>query len=516
MTLTRRSLAGPARCRAFGIGLALCGLLFAVAPGAFGLDKSIVLGSVDNWKSVARLEGATIEPNAAGNEVLALAADQYIPDAATDLLLHFNTAPPRDASGNYATASSTITVSRRWARIGSGAGVFQGQNPAIVLTPASPAALFAPGTEWKDFTIEFWMYTAALSEGETVLFWRGAIMQGGTVLSQDLRCDIEDGKLTWSFRNFFLPPGGGPFSLTLRESRDIIPREWHHYTLRFDGDTGMLELMVDGVPDSYAYANALGRENGAAYLPQTGGAGLSTLTVGDGFVGFLDELRISRTFIHTPSTSLYSPNPGTVVTSPIDLGYSDSPITSITTSQSTPGNTGVFYYYRVSNVKTDPEGLPGNWIQFAPGAPLAGAPKGRYVQFKIELLPGGTGGQTPTVSSLTLTYTPRLPPPAPAFLIATPGDGSVSLSWRAVISPDLAGYRIYYGTRPQQYFGTGSTAGDSPVDVGKLSKFTLDGLANGQLYYFAVVAYDGSTPPHLSAFSNEVAARPSAIAGAGP
>jgi hypothetical protein len=38
---------------------------------------------------------------------------------------------------------------------------------------------------------------------------------------------------------------------------------------------------------------------------------------------------------------------------------------------------------------------------------------------------------------------------------------------------------------------------------------TLSGLQNGRLYYFAVVAYDGTEPPHHSGFSREVSARPS-------
>ena len=516
MASTRHPRTASAPRRVVGTAAALCLLLLVALPEVFGLDKSITLGSVDNWKSIARLDGATIEPNTAGNEVLALAADQYLPDANTDLLLHFNSAPPVDAAGNYTTTSSTITVSHRWARIGSAAGVFQGERQAIVLTPSSPSALFAPGAQWGSFTIEFWMYTAALSEGETILLWRGALEQGSTILSQELRCYIQNGRLAWSFHNFFLSPGDGPFTLTLRESRDVVPREWRHYTLRFDSNTGMLELLVDGVPNAFAYANASGRENGSAYTPQIGSASLSRLTIGDGFVGFLDELRISRIFVQKPNTSLYRTTPGSAVTYPIDLGYTDSPVTLVTTSQVTPGNTGVFYYYRIANVQTSPDGLPGNWIQFMPGQTLPGSPKGKYIQFKIELLPGGSGEQTPTVSALTLTYLPRLPPPAPAFLTATPGDGSVTLSWRGVISPSLAGYRIYYGTRPEQYFGTGSAAGDSPIDVGNVTKFTLGGLTNGQLYFFAVVAYDSSTPPHLSAFSNQVAARPSVIAGAGP
>ncbi|HUZ17026.1 MAG TPA: LamG-like jellyroll fold domain-containing protein [Spirochaetia bacterium] len=495
---------------------ALAVLLFLSAPGAHGLDKTVVLGGAEQWNSIATADGAVVETDAAGNQVLALSADQYTPTNQTDLLLHFNNAPPTDASGNYRVVSSLISVSHRWARIGSGAGVFQGENPALVLTPASDGALFSPGARWQDFTIEFWMYAANLSDGQAILLWQGARQQGTELIPQQVECDIVGGKLSWSFRNFFVPPDGSRFTLSLNGSSDIVPREWHHYTLRFDSGTGMVEQLVDGSPDAIVYANDSGAENGTAFLPAAGTGSLSRIEIGAGFVGFLDELRVSTSFVENPNMHQYRLTAGSAITLPIDLGYTDSPLTSVTATAATPGNTGVFYYYRIANVLSSPDSLPGSWVQFAPGTPLIGSPRGRYVQFKFELLPDGTGNSTPQVSSLTFTYTPHLPPAPPAYLTAAPGNGSVTLSWRKVIGSDLKGYRIYYGGQPGNYFGSGSTAGSSPIDVGNVTTFKVDGLTNGQLYYFAVVAYDSSTPPHLSGFSNEVAARPSTIAGAGP
>jgi hypothetical protein len=84
-------------------------------------------------------------------------------------------------------------------------------------------------------------------------------------------------------------------------------------------------------------------------------------------------------------------------------------------------------------------------------------------------------------------------------LTVTPA-GTISLAWdppttNADGSPltDLAGYKIYYGTA----FGTY----DHSIDVGNVTTYTLTGLAQGQTYYIAVIAYDTSN--NQSGFSNE-------------
>ena len=87
----------------------------------------------------------------------------------------------------------------------------------------------------------------------------------------------------------------------------------------------------------------------------------------------------------------------------------------------------------------------------------------------------------------------------------------MTLSWRPVSELDVKGYMLYYGTSPHNYLGTGAAQGDSPVDAGAKTSIEIDGLTNGNLYYFSVVAYDDSEPPQKSDFSPEVSARPSRI-----
>src|SRR2546422_2307 len=70
----------------------------------------------------------------------------------------------------------------------------------------------------------------------------------------------------------------------------------------------------------------------------------------------------------------------------------------------------------------------------------------------------------------------------------------VTLAWDANTDPDLAGYKLYYGLSSGSY--------QSSVDVGNDTRYTLPGLLDGRIYYFAATAYNVSQ--NESGFSNEV------------
>jgi len=70
----------------------------------------------------------------------------------------------------------------------------------------------------------------------------------------------------------------------------------------------------------------------------------------------------------------------------------------------------------------------------------------------------------------------------------------VTLAWDANTEPDLAGYKLYYGNSSGSY--------QLSVDVGNQTSYTLSGLLDGRIYYFAATAYNLSVAE--SGFSNEV------------
>lgn len=80
-------------------------------------------------------------------------------------------------------------------------------------------------------------------------------------------------------------------------------------------------------------------------------------------------------------------------------------------------------------------------------------------------------------------------------------NGKATLSWNSNKEPDLAGYKIYYGTSPR----TGNCPlGGYPqkVDIGNKTSYTVEKLETGKDYYFSITSYDKSG--NESCFSSEV------------
>jgi hypothetical protein len=74
---------------------------------------------------------------------------------------------------------------------------------------------------------------------------------------------------------------------------------------------------------------------------------------------------------------------------------------------------------------------------------------------------------------------------------------SVTLAWDPVVNPNLAGYRIYYGTSTGMY----SQSYGQGLDAGNLSTYSVTGLSSGTRYYFVATAYDAKG--NESPYSNE-------------
>jgi hypothetical protein len=66
---------------------------------------------------------------------------------------------------------------------------------------------------------------------------------------------------------------------------------------------------------------------------------------------------------------------------------------------------------------------------------------------------------------------------------------SVNLEWDANTEPDIAGYRLHYGTTSRQYSRT--------QDVGKNTAASVENLVPGTRYFFAVTAYNESAMESL-------------------
>lgn len=101
--------------------------------------------------------------------------------------------------------------------------------------------------------------------------------------------------------------------------------------------------------------------------------------------------------------------------------------------------------------------------------------------------------------------TDTTPPAAPTGVVATAGQGSVTLNWAANTETDLGGYRVYRSTTD----GSGYTEVTTTAITG--TSFVNSGLTGGTTYYYVIRAQDTSL--NLSANSAQVSAVPTSPPG---
>jgi fibronectin type 3 domain-containing protein len=94
------------------------------------------------------------------------------------------------------------------------------------------------------------------------------------------------------------------------------------------------------------------------------------------------------------------------------------------------------------------------------------------------------------------------PGAAPGQLVATPGNGRVTLTWSPVAG--ATGYRIYRATN--------GVFGQTPLRSTSATSYTNTGLVNGATYSYKVAAYDATgTGPQSAAVSAVPLAPPRVI-----
>jgi hypothetical protein len=540
-------------------------LFLAVSGSLSALDRKIVsIGGSATWGE-AQYRGLAETGKIRPWPVLTLTSGDA--PASLDLALSFDEGKPElfiDRTGHYRVKSSggsaISTAGSPWARVGkesvlfsaSTVGLRAGQRalpaPAGPLTiePYRRDALFAPGRNMGDFTLEFWVYPLNMENGEQLLSWSAISAPKGFsppaggespaspgLISQRIQCGVAKNRFRWTFEDFFFAPGAGEsLDLTLTSQSPVVPKTWSHHLIRFNAGTGFLEYLVNGNSEDIVYASSSGREGGEVYSPLVGEGG--SFTLGRRFSGMMDEFRIHNSSQVEPGLRRYPASGGWVESRTMDLGNSSRILSLEASGGSTgPGNSGTRYEYGgkgdfrfaddsavqffLRAADNPYRWTDEDWRTVIPGADLQDTLKGRYVQVAAVLYPSGDGEASPYLEEIRLLYQPGHPPRPPSQVMAAPSDGTVTLNWRSSPDQDTAGYLVYYGTARGEYFGDGAALGASPLDAGKRNSLRIEGLRNGTVYYFAVAAYSLNSPPgsspgeperHVGEFSRELSARP--------
>lgn len=79
--------------------------------------------------------------------------------------------------------------------------------------------------------------------------------------------------------------------------------------------------------------------------------------------------------------------------------------------------------------------------------------------------------------------------------------GEANLSWNPNKEPDIAGYRIYYGTTTRKEACPPGGYGDK-IDAGNITSYKVEKLKKDTTYYFSITSYNKTGKE--SCFSDEV------------
>ncbi len=482
-------------------------LLIILPISLFSLTTDFFIGGESGWSKLEELDNIEMYSGKRGYSSLGIQSSVYKPDKSTDLLIHFDNSLIYDDSGNYMTESQIETTDVKKV-MGNGSGVFRGSETSVLLFPG-PESMFSKGQLLDSFSIEFWLNPSRFSEDSVLISYQGTLRdKDGELISQELVCSLKDRKLTWEFNNLFYMDEENTF-VRLTGITSIIPDIWHHHLLRFDSSTGLIEYLVDGVLEAVQYSSQSGDEDGSIRFPLISTSGNANFILGKNFTGYMDEIRVSKSFVQNPVLFRYQGSRGSAISQIIDLGRSDSVLEKIVVEHEIPEDSVILYHYNISDKLEDMFDKT-KWMAFSPTDRIFKDNRGKYLRIKLELHPDGEEMLTPVVSNIQIRYIENLPPLAPSFLHADGGDTSVALSWPCMSNPDIKGYLVYYGTKKGNYLGSAALEGPSPLLISDrdITSITVHGLTNGELYHFAIAAYDGAGIKYPGDFSKEITCRP--------
>lgn len=497
-------------------------LLFSVNILAFAENKTIILGGKSGWPKLSVERGVTTGAGRFGYTAYELSTNARKVTEYTDLLIDFDGKTPVDKTDNYVIKENNLLPTPK-AVMGRGAAVCTGHSKGLVLE-GKDGSLFGTEGLTGSFTIEFWLSPSIAENGEVVLSWRSSKNNSDKVIYQTISASFFNNRLEWKFTNVFSGYKNNDGEVSLTSYKSVVPDKWAHHVVSFDDSTGLLEYRIDGKIEALQYLTTSGHEqSGSVYTPELGV--VADLEICPSYIGSIDDFRIIRTNIEGKGAAVaplpaypkqesmssihydtYRRQGGRIETQPL-LVNAGSILNSIEAEMNEPEETSIQFFVRGGNNYfswTDDEPA---WIPIELGEKITGI-TGRYFQVAANIYPDGNGKKTPSITELRVNYK-ETPLPLPPFKVfATPSDGTVTLSWSHSLEEGVGGYYVYYGERPGEYLGDISKNGKSPIDVGNISTYTISGLSNGTVYYFAIATYSSVDNSIVGNLSQEVSARP--------
>ena len=480
--------------------------------------KEIKLGGKAGWPSLKVQDNIITGKGRYGYESIEIAPNSFTFNDYTDLLIDFEKENSSILNSDYyivknSLHSSTKTKFEKYAGLS--------RNLGSLCVKGTPGTFFGSEGLMGSFAIEFWLCPSVSENGENIFSWESSRNVDNRLVYQMIDAVFKEGHLEWNFTNLFdiyTDNVTNPTNLNeiiLKGSTNIIPDEWSYHSISYDCETGILEYLVNGITEDLVYVTSNGKETGEIFLVFLGT--VSEVHFCKEYTGLIDDIRILRRPYSPPDFqsaenagklghTMYLPTGARFETMPIMLS-AGSKINKIDAITDVPAQTEVCLYVRSGdNFYGWTDEYP-KWKPVGNGEELNDV-TGLYCQVAVELFADGDGQKTPSITELTIDYT-ELPLPLPPFSVkAIAGNEKVTISWSYSVDDTVGGYYLYYGTRPGEYLGRVALEGESPINVGNSTSYTLTGLQNGKIYYFAIASWSKFDDKVVGNFSKEVYARP--------
>ena len=351
----------------------------------------------------------------------------------------------------------------------------------------------------NSFTIEFYLNPYQVRMNSKVLSKISIFNNGSSSEYSGIRASIIDGKLIWQFDNLFMY-NGKYSNITLSAGESLKPNEWRHHSVSFDAKTGKLVKYIDGLEEEVLYLTSAGEINGSPYMLNINNIIYDPLYLGQGFIGGIDAFSFTPIFKKNFNLYKYLKN-GEIISEVIDLKNKDIFIDSINYKANISNGTYMDIYYRISDNYFLPED---NFIEWKLLNGTNINEKGRYIQIRAEFESDTERSSSPILNNMEIVYHNGKAPQKPINLTATAVNNSVVLRWEGS-HENITGYKIYYGTKSGIY----NNADNVPIIVENQTEYVINGLRNGEIYYFTITAIGGEGGNIESAFAEEVFVRTS-------
>ena len=447
--------------------------------GKNGFERLKILNGIVKYDSAIKKKVVKFLPST-------INADQF-----TDLLLDFNDSKLLyDKAGNYEVIKSDyyLNVNMKFNESLT-AGFISPKN--IIKLKSKKDALLSNSVDLESFKIDFWIYPTLLKNCE--IFKKGIYFKFkfyGIVIG------LKDKKIFCEFSNFFYDSDENSYNFKLLSRNIINPKEWQNISVIFEKETGKLILMINKKEEDLKVVTKSGNINDEILIPHFLKFDNSEVIIGNGFLGYIDDFRISK---NIEDVNLKE-NKMLIISEVVDLKYYNSIINEINFYFDNIEESDIKIWLRKSNKRFKINDELPLWSEYIKvndkKVKISNLEKLRYFQWKIEVENKAEDSSFSFISS-DIEYTPNYPPLSPKnFRIKSYSDNFIEFIWDKNEEEDLKGYILYWGYNSREY--------ENKVDVGLTNSYIFIPEEYNRNYYFTITAYDSIEPYNESEFSKEI------------